>query len=66
MLKPVFEVPYFTRKAFLKKIFFQNFQDPLFLTGGLYRYHFRSASRHLSALFKKGSLATLVNIKQKS
>ena len=66
MLKPVFEVPYFTRKASLKKFFSQKFQGPLFLTGGLYGYPFRPASRHLSALFKKCSLATLVNIKQKS
>ena len=43
---------------------FQNFNRPLFLTGWLCSYHFWLVLRHLIALSRNCSFATLINLKQ--
>ena len=64
MLKPVFELCYFTRKTSVESSF-QNSQGSLFITGWLYGYHFWSILRPLILLSKNRNFATLVNTKQK-
>ena len=49
-----------------KSDFYQNFKEPLFLTGWLHRYHFSLVLRHLSVLSKNSSFTILVNIRQKT